>query len=52
MSTITKITKAHKSNLIRHFEKGKKVKDIAHKYPQYTRQQLAGIKAHVKMGTY
>lgn len=50
--TLVKIKQSDKTHMIRYFENGKKVVDIQSKFPEYTRNQLAAVKAHVNMGTY
>jgi len=49
---LNKIDERTKSHLIKVFRKGKTVSDIQENYPEFSRQQLAAIKAHVTMRTY
>lgn len=46
------VTKGHKTSIIQMHEQGKNAEEIQKKYPQYSRMQIAAIKAHCTMKTY
>ncbi|MCK9441176.1 MAG: hypothetical protein M0Q13_07125 [Methanothrix sp.] len=50
--TKTKVSTEHKDAIIRIVSAGVDTATVLKAYPEYTRQQVAAVKAHVTMGTY
>lgn len=52
MRSITKVSEEHKDAILRLVRVGIDTATVMEAYPEYTRQQIAALRAHVTMGTY